>query len=92
MVFIVGKAFVNLRSGKLREAVCPQRVNSFTILEQANYVVDGNPGSFHYGVSTPHARGTDDVTIGLGDRAHTWMVRPPSRGVNCPGEQWNTRE
>jgi hypothetical protein len=45
MVFIAGKALVNLRSGKLREALCPQRLKSFTILEQANDVVDGNPGS-----------------------------------------------
>ncbi len=68
---LIGKALVNLGSGELREAVCPQRVNRFAVLEQANYVVDGNPGSFNYGVPTPHARGTYDITIGLRDRAHT---------------------
>src|SRR5450432_3667378 len=69
----------------LREAVRPQRVNRLAILEQANYVVNGNPGSFDYGVPTPHACGTDDVTIGLGDRAHTRMVRPPFTKCQPPG-------
>jgi hypothetical protein len=41
MVFIVGKALVNLRSGQLWEAVCRQCVNRFAILKQANDVVDG---------------------------------------------------
>ena len=45
VVFIVGQALVNLRSGKLREAVCPQRVNRFAILKQADDIVDGNPQS-----------------------------------------------
>jgi hypothetical protein len=34
---------VNLRSAELREAVYPHRVDSFTILKQANDIVDGNP-------------------------------------------------
>ncbi|SPF54348.1 hypothetical protein SBA4_6330014 [Candidatus Sulfopaludibacter sp. SbA4] len=84
MVFIVGKTLVNVRSGELREAVCPQRVNRFAILKQANDVVDSNPGTFHNGVPTPHARRTHDVTIGLRDRAHTWMVRLPSQGYQLP--------
>ncbi len=89
VVFIVGEALVNLRSGELREAVCRQRVYRFAILKQANDVVDGNPGTFHDRVPTPHARGTNDVTIGLRDRAHTWMVRSPSRRVNCAGSYLN---
>jgi hypothetical protein len=56
VVLIVGKAFVNLRSGEWREAVFPLRVDCFAILKQADDVVDGNPGTFHYRVPTPHAR------------------------------------
>src|SRR5260370_38504323 len=82
MVFIIGKALVNLRSGQLREAVCRQCIDRFAILKQANDVVDGDPGTFHYRVPAPHARRTDDVAIGLRDRVHTWMVRRRPQGVN----------
>ena len=41
------------------------------------------------GAAASTVRGTDDITIGLRDRAHTWMVRPPSRGVKVPRERWN---
>ena len=82
MVFIVGEAFVNLRSGQLRKAVCPQRVNSLAILKQADDVVHGNPGALYYGVPTPHTRRTDYVTVGFRNRVHTGMVRFPSWGVN----------
>jgi hypothetical protein len=58
MVFIVGKALVNLRSGQLWEAVCRQCVNRFAILKQANDVVEIIPA--WYGslgtVSTAEAR------------------------------------
>jgi hypothetical protein len=36
VVFIVGEAFVNLRSGQLREAVCRHRIDSLAILKQAD--------------------------------------------------------
>ena len=52
----IGKTLVNLGSGDLREAICTQHVNRFTILKQADDVVDRNPGTFHYGVAAPYAR------------------------------------
>ena len=47
--------------------------------------MNSNSGTFYYGVPTTHARGTDDVAIGFGDRAYTWMVRPSSRLSNTDG-------
>lgn len=91
VVFIVGKALIDLRSGELREAVCPQRVNGFAILKQADNIVDGNPGTFHRGVPTAHARRANDVAICLRDRSHTWMVRLASQCVNRTFETLDQR-
>jgi hypothetical protein len=60
----------------------PSTCRPFRHFEASRCVVDGNPGTFHDRVPTPHARGTNDVTIGLRDRVHTWMVRLTSQGVN----------
>src|ERR1700689_2866682 len=73
VVFIVGEAFVNLSSGQLRKAVCPQRVDSLAILKQSDDVVHGNPSTLDDGVSTPHACRTDNVTVGFRNRVHTRM-------------------
>ena len=75
MVFIVGEAFVNLRSGQLREAVRLYRIDCLAILKQADDVVHGDAGAFHYGVPAPHARRADDVAICFGNRFHVEMVR-----------------
>ena len=58
MVFIVGQAFVNLRSGQLREAVRLYRIDCLAILKQADDIVHGDAGAFGsaYGVSTGTAR------------------------------------
>jgi hypothetical protein len=55
VVFIIGEAFVNLSSGQLRETVCPHRVDCLAIPQQADNVVNGNPGILHNGIPTPHA-------------------------------------
>jgi hypothetical protein len=70
----------------IAEAVCLQTVDRLAILKQANDVVDGNPGTFQYRISAPHARPSNDISIGLRDRADTWMVRPALRGVNTGGQ------
>ena len=71
VIFIAGEAFVNLRSGQLREAVYPHRVNGLAVLKQSDDVMNGSSGTFHCGVPAPHASGTDDVTTGFRNRGQT---------------------
>ena len=58
-VLIIGKALVNLRSGQLRETICPHRFNRLAALKQADDIVHGNPRFLDDGgfpLRTPAAR------------------------------------
>ena len=74
VVFVAGEAFVNLRLRQGGEAVVPQRIDSFTILEQANHVMDANSGAFCNGVTAWNPGGMDDVAVGCGGGTHNWRV------------------
>ena len=83
VVFVVSETLVNLRSSELREAVCRHRLNCFTILKQANDIVNGSSDAFHDGMATPNAHRTDDVTIRFRDRLHELLFRRASQAVNA---------
>src|SRR5262245_37101450 len=67
-----------LTSGQLRGTARRQRVNGLPILKQTDDVVDSNACAFRCAIATPHTRRTNDVTVSLRGRPHTWIVRSPS--------------
>jgi len=65
VVFIVGKALVDLRFGEVWKTVYCQSINRFTILKEADYVVDRDPGTYYDEVPAAHAGRSDEVAISL---------------------------
>ena len=56
VVFVVGKALVNLSACELREGFRRQHVHTFAILKQSNNVMDTNSGALDYRIATAQPR------------------------------------
>ena len=69
MVFVIGKAFVNLGASDLRETR-RERIDRFTILKQANNIVDANASALYASHATADFRVFRDVTVCRGLKRH----------------------
>jgi hypothetical protein len=76
VIFIVSKAFVNLRASNLRET-SRKRIDCFAILEQAHDIVDSNPRALNASGATVDPGIFRDVAVGRGLNGHIRMVASP---------------
>lgn len=81
MIFIISKAFVDLRPAELRERVRRESIDRFTILKQSDDVMDGDAGVLHDRIPAADAGRANNVAVAFRDRAHISMVRVRRWGV-----------
>jgi hypothetical protein len=63
MVLVIGEALIYLGARNVREAANDYAVHGFTVLEEANDIVDADACAFDDGVASPHARLARDIAV-----------------------------
>lgn len=73
VIFIIGKAFVDLRASNLRET-SRKRIDRFAILEQADNIVDAHPSFFNVSCAAADAGVYGNVAVRGRLNRHIRMV------------------
>lgn len=81
VIFVVGKAFVNLRASNLRET-SRKRIDRFAILEQADNIVDANPSALNASCAAADFGVFRDVAVCRGLNRHIRIVVCPANHRN----------
>ena len=70
MVLVVRQALVDLGSRPVPCAARDEGVHRLAGLQEADHVMDSDARALDAGVTAPHARGADDVSVRSLGRAH----------------------
>ena len=71
MIFVIGKALVNLGFGQIWQTIAYNAVNRLAILKQTNDIVHSNARAFHTSTTPANAGRTRYIAIFFCDRCHS---------------------
>ncbi len=63
MIFIICQTFVHLRARQIRKTVRNDCVHSLAVLQQANHVMNTNPGARDNRIAAPYAGQSSNVSV-----------------------------